>query len=167
MKPTLEVLRAPAPVPCATHGDPHLDNILVHPERGVFFIDARPGFCDWLDDVALFAWQRGFKIVEFAPLPAMRITATALEIIHAATWPAFVDQAETEALQVAEQFAATQGDQGWRKRYHYMVSACALREIVSIQRRRKLGAVGRDLPEGAEGFWVAEAVRYFQAASVQ
>lgn len=76
----------------------------------------------------------------------------------------FVDQAETAALQVAEKFATAQGDHGWRQRYHYMVAACALREIVSIQRRRKLGALGRDLLEGAEGFWIAEAVKCFNAA---
>ena len=48
--------------------------------------------------------------------------------------------------------------------YHFLVAACALREIVSIQRRRKLSAVGRDLPEGAEGFWIVEAVRNFNLA---
>lgn len=161
---TLRILGAPAPFPCATHGDPRLDNILVHPERGVIFIDARPGFYDWLDDMVLFAWQRGFKIVEFATPPTMQISADALEIMHEATWPAFVDQAEAEALQVAEKFAKAQRDNGWRKRYHYMVAACALREIVSIQRRRKLGALGRELPDGAEGFWIAEAIKYFNAA---
>lgn len=82
---TLGVLDTPALVPCATHGDARLDNIMIHSERGVIFIDARPGFYDWLDDVVLFAWQRGFKIVEFSTQPVMRIGSEALEIAHEVT----------------------------------------------------------------------------------
>lgn len=154
----------PVITPRMTHGDPRLDNILVHP-NGLTFIDVRPGFSDWIDDLALFAWQRGFRIVEFSTTPSVRRTAKNLVIDHTTRWPSFVDEAESYALEMAEQFAKDRGDNAWHHRYCMTVAACALREIVSIQRRRKIGALGRELPDGAEYFWVTEAIKYYLLAS--
>lgn len=153
-------------LPHLTQGDARLDNVLLRQEKEVIFIDPRPGFVDWIDDLALFGWQRGFRLVEFTEIPKAQVRDGRLEINFVLKPSSFAKIAELLALSLAEEFVSQYNDFDfrWRWRYYSTVAAVALREIVSVQRRRQLRALGRELPEGAEYFWIAEAIRNFKLA---
>lgn len=90
--------------PRITHGDARLENVLVHPIKGVFFIDLRPGFIDWIDDLVLFGWQRGFRVADFINSPKVNKNRY-LEIEFDLKPLLFVDAGDQLAHNVAEKFA--------------------------------------------------------------
>lgn len=160
----LDTIAKPLAITRLTHGDPRFDNILITSNGDVVFIDVRPGFPDWVDDLALFAWQRGFRVVKFTGQPTVCHGTDMLSVTYEVNCPSWIGTFEMEALEMADNFGRHVKDSGWRQRYYYAVAACALREITSIRKRRAIGALGRELPEGAEGFWIGESLRYFARA---
>lgn len=148
---------------CLAHGDARLDNIIAQPNgtNGVAFIDLRPGFC-WLDDAVLFGWQKGFYFIDFLQSPKIKTKNSFLEIEFAQKPSPFIQASERIATRAIADYAGYSGFPDWQNYYHLTVAVSAICEIAGVQRRKKIGALGRQLPKDIEYFWLAEAIQRFQ-----
>lgn len=151
---------------CLAHGDAHLDNFIVGNDGKLYLIDLRPGFC-WIDDLVVYTWQKGFNFVKFLSAPSFENTGSALKIDYQFQRSNFIDEAERMAIKVAKGFAKNIGFTEWQSRYYYIKTWAALCEIAGVQKRRRVNALCRDIPETSEYFWIAEAVNNFILANIK
>lgn len=149
-------------VECLTHGDSHLDNVLIvdgNPSPKAAFIDLRPGL-HWIDDlVVLGLWPQGFNFISFNQEPTVEYQNKKLEINYSPSQPSLNEES---VMQFCCETALILRCYNWRPIYFYIKTANYLCEAAAVLKRQQQGLLEKELPRNIYHFWIAEALLNFR-----